>query len=114
MAGLRNLRSGERIVAKCRFCASVWSKALGLMFSRRKPGLGLIFIFRRPIKAALHMLFVFYSLDVLFLDANRRIIEIKQDFRPFSFYTPEKAAVFVIELTAGKAARCRIGDRLEF
>jgi uncharacterized membrane protein (UPF0127 family) len=44
------------------------------------------------------MLFVFYSINVLFLDSNKKVIDIKKRLRPFTFYSPKKKAKYIIEL----------------
>ncbi|MCX6707770.1 MAG: DUF192 domain-containing protein [Candidatus Woesearchaeota archaeon] len=102
------------IVKKHRFCDSVASKALGLMFSRKITDSGLVFRFSRESKQALHMFFVFYPIDVLFLDREKRIVEIKRHFRPFTVYLPKKKSVFIIELPDGKAKDCCVRDNIIF
>ncbi|MGM5484420.1 MAG: DUF192 domain-containing protein [Nanobdellota archaeon] len=94
-------------------CRSLGKKALGLMFRTglKRP---LIFHFDKEQMIPLHMLFVFFPIDVLFLDENRKIVEIKKDFRPFTFYTPEKRAKYVVELKKGGAEKARIGERVDF
>ena len=47
----------------------------------------------------MHMFFVFFPIDVLFLDKNKKIIEIKKNLRPFSFYYSKNKAKYVAELT---------------
>jgi hypothetical protein len=79
---------------------SPWKKALGLMF-RKKVDKPLIFTFRKEKIISLHMWFVFTSIDVLFLNKNKKIVEMKQNFKPFKFYTPKKKARYIIELAAG-------------
>ena len=62
------------------------------------------------------MFFVFYSIDVLFLNNEKRIIEIKENFRPFTFYTSTSDKVmYVIELPKNtiKSTKIRLGDQLE-
>ena len=74
---------------KYQICKSIWSKALGLMFSKKK---NLVFVFDKEKRIGLHMMFVFFPIDVLFLDENKRIIEVKKDFRPFRAYTSTEKA----------------------
>jgi len=94
---------------KYQICESIWSKARGLMFSKKK---NLVFVFDKEKRIALHMLFVFFPIDVLFLDKEKRIIEIKNNFRPFSFYTSENKAKYVVELTENNDYN--IGDKVNF
>ncbi len=77
-----------------KICKSAWSKACGLMFSRRK---NLMFVFDDEKQRSLHMLFVFFPIDVLFLDKNKKIIE-KTRLMPFSFYKSKEKAKYVIEI----------------
>jgi uncharacterized membrane protein (UPF0127 family) len=43
-------------------------------------------------------------------------VEIKENFKPFVFYTPKNKAMYVIELLKGtiKSSKTKIGDRIEF
>ena len=77
-------------------CKSSFSKARGLMFRLRPKAL--IFVFEKPKIVALHMFFVFFPIDVIYLDKKKEVIEIKEQFMPFSFYTPKKKASYVVEL----------------
>src|SRR3989338_4361926 len=110
---IKNL-TRRRILAKnARFCRNIFSKTIGLMFSKPK---SLIFIFEKEKIIPLHMLFVFYSIDVLFLDKNKRVVEIKENFGPFRFYTPKNKAKYVIELPSGiiKKSGTKLGDKISF
>ncbi len=96
-------------------CNSLWSKAKGLMFKSRveKP---LIFIFDDERRHALHMLFVFCPIDVLFLDKHKKVVDIKENFRPFAFYTPKEKCMYIVEMAAGsiKQSKTKLGDKLAF
>ena len=73
----------------------IWGKARGLMFSKRK---NIMFVFDKEQIISLHMWFVFFPIDVIFLDKNRKVVEIKENFRPFTFYKSKKKAKYVIEI----------------
>ncbi len=88
-------------------CARV-NPFIGLMFQTPHP---VMFSFKTPRIIALHNMFVFGSTDVLFVQKNR-IVEIKRNFKPFTFYTPKKQATHVIELPAGMAKSINVGDAL--
>ncbi|MBW2965768.1 DUF192 domain-containing protein [Candidatus Woesearchaeota archaeon] len=92
-----------------KICKDMWSKARGLMFSRKK---NLVFIFDKEKRISLHMFFVFFPIDVLFLDKDKRIVEIKRNFRPFSFYTSKNKARYVVELV--EENNYKIGDKVKF
>ena len=92
-------------------CTSAISKAIGLMFALKPKAL--VFAFSKPARISLHMLFVFFPIDVIYLDSKMRVVEIKESFKPFTFYTPKRKASFVIELPAGSAKGSKLGDIIE-
>jgi uncharacterized membrane protein (UPF0127 family) len=94
---------------------TILSKASGLMFSR-KIDRAHIFIFKKPRRIDLHMFFVFYPIDVLFLNREKEVIEIKKNFKPFTIYVSKRRASFVIELPESTVnnTKTRIGDKITF
>jgi uncharacterized membrane protein (UPF0127 family) len=96
---------------KYQICRSSWSQTRGLMFSKKK---NLVFAFDQEKKVGLHMLFVFFPIDVLFLDKDKKIIEIKKEFKPFSFYTPKKKARYVVEIAENRRNEYKIGEKIDF
>ena len=100
--------SGEKTIMK-----GIFGKARGLMLSKRK---SLVFSFENERIVPLHMLFVFFPIDVIFLDKNKKVAEIKESFRPFTFYNPKKKAMYVIEVPAGfvKRSKTNVGDKIGF
>ena len=52
-------------------------------FMFRKKVEGLIFKFPRKVQADLHMLFVFFPLDIIFLDENMKVIKVLKRVKPF-------------------------------
>jgi len=109
---IRNQTKKFVIMKKAKICRSILSKALGFMFRLKKPDYALAFIFNREVKAELHMFFVFFPIDVLFLDKNKKVVDIKKNFKPFSYYAPKAKAMYVIEMPAGAAGKTRIRDRI--
>jgi len=75
-------------------CKSPWSQARGLMFSKPKT---LLFSFKTPRRVLVHNFFVFFPIDILFLDEKKQIIETKLNFKPFSIYKSQKKASFLLE-----------------
>ena len=85
-----------------------WGKASGLMFSIKK---NLLFVFNKPQKVSFHNFFVFFSIDLVFLDKNMKILEIKRNFKPFRIYTPKNKASYVLELC--EYHKLKIGEKVE-
>jgi uncharacterized membrane protein (UPF0127 family) len=79
---------------------------------KKEPDYGLVFIFsnEKRFERTLTMMFVFYPIDVLFLDSKKQVVDKKECFMPFTNYTPRKAAQYVIELPKGAARQTKIGD----
>lgn len=93
---------------------SEWQHAIGLMFSKKvKP---IVFVFSHPIREILHMIFVFHTIDVLFLNAQKKVVELKENFKPFTFYGNTHPAKYIIELPKGtiKKSKTRVGHTFKF
>jgi uncharacterized membrane protein (UPF0127 family) len=116
--GIKNKTQKTVIANKYRLCRSVASKAKGLMFTNRSTVIdrALIFEFGRPALQSLHMFFVFYKIDVLFLDEKKKVVDIKERFRPFTVYNSSQRSKYVIEIpeSAVQKSRTRIGDVIEW
>jgi uncharacterized membrane protein (UPF0127 family) len=88
------------------------------MFSRRRSVVenALVFEFDWPGRQSLHMFFVFYTIDVLFLDENKRVVDVKRGFKPFTVYNSRVVSRYVIELPGGAIKRSKTckGDVLEW
>jgi uncharacterized protein len=106
----------KTIVKDIYTCHSVGSKAAGLMFHPRIKDKAFVFVNREEEYVPLHMFFVFQTIDVLFLDSDKKIADIKQDFRPFTLYFPKKNAKYVIELPQDtvRKKKIKLGDKCEF
>jgi len=90
-------------------CKTIFSKARGLMFSKKKT---LIFVFTCPQRVSLHMLFVFFPIWVIYLDKNKKVI-FKKKLLPFiSFINPKQHAQYVIELV--NKPKASIGDLISW
>jgi len=102
--------SSNKVISKSEIiCDSILSRTLGLMF---KPKSNLLMIFPEEQKISLHMFFVFYPIDVLVVDKNKKIIEIKRNFEPFTLWKSKKEGKFIIELAF--SSEYKVGDKLEF
>lgn len=107
-----------KIIDNVKFADSFWRRFKGLMFERKENfNYALIFELgnKTRIEGSIHMLFVFFPIDVVYLDEEKGVIEIAKNIKPWTLnYTPKKPAKFFIELPAGKAERISLEDRLEW
>lgn len=87
----------------------------GLMFSKPKT---MIFafdqetwLFEKDPKVSVQCWFVFYPLDVLYLNANKQVVE-KVNLKPFRTYTPQHRARYVVEIPG--RTNIQVGDSVSF
>ena len=103
---------GGRVVCeRCLLADTPWLRLRGLL-GRPEPaeGEGILI---RPC-SSIHMLFMRYAVDAVFLDRELTVVGIVGSLRPWRF-AARRGAHQVLELCAGEAARrgLRPGDRLE-
>lgn len=108
------------ICSKEVFCHSAISKSIGLMFHKKLVDCCYIFVFdseKSPFEISIHNLFVFFSTDVLYLNKDKKIVDMKNNFKPFSLlFVPKKKAKFILEFTSGiiNKYNLKIGDKIDF
>ena len=110
---IKNLAKNKILGAYFKLCDDIYSQFKGLMFSKKRK-LALIFKFSKERIIGLHMLFVFYPIDVLFLNKNKIVVDKKENFKPFTFCRSKKKATYAIELPEGtiKKTKTDIGDKI--
>lgn len=114
---LTKQKSKRAIANDAVFCRSAFSKMRGLMFARDDGNRALIMVFDEELFVPLHMLFVFFPIDIIYLDKDKNVVELFRGAKPFiSYIRPKRKARYVIELSAGKIKEnnIRIGDKLSF
>ncbi len=111
-----NLTKETALAPRSKSCRNLFSQGIGLMFSKKITNLGLVFIFKKEKIIPLHMLFVFYPIDVLWLDKERKVVQIKEKLKPFHMISPRKKAKYIIELPEGtiRKTETEVGDQIQF
>jgi len=113
---LLNKSRNLMVTGRVRLADSFLKRFMGLMFSRKKDfNYALVFPLGKESRerAAIHMLFVFFAIDVAFLDSGKKVVDVVKGLKPFTFiYVPKKAASYVVELPPGKANGISEGDVL--
>jgi len=86
---------------------------MGLRFKKQT---NLIFEFKKEKKITMDMFFVFYPIDVIFLNKEKKVIELKQNFKPFKIYTSKNKVKYAVELKNGfiKENKIKLKDKLDF
>src|SRR3990172_13056405 len=92
-------RNNKQITKQTKILKSLITHTIGLMFSlpNKVKNKAYIFSFNSEKRRSLHMFFVFYHIDVIFLDKNKKVVEILENFKPFTIFTSKKDSQFIIE-----------------
>ena len=96
-------------------------RSLGLMFRKRlPPDEGMLFVFEEERRHSFWMKNMNFSLDIIWIDRDKRIVDIKAGLKPCSghcqSYVPAQESVYVLEVNSGFADRhqVKIGQRVIF
>ena len=105
------------VLGRVRRCSSFLCRLRGLMLRRRlRADETLLLVGQREsrLDAAIHMLFVFFPIAALWLDAEGRVVDARlaRPFRPL--YIPRAPARDVLEGPPALLDRVVVGDRLYF
>jgi uncharacterized membrane protein (UPF0127 family) len=113
----RSETNNELLLGRVRHCASFLCRLRGLTL-RRALGddEGLLLVGQREsrLDAAIHMLFVFFPIAVVWLDAKGCVVDVQlaRPFRPF--YAPQAPAKDILEGPPSLMESVHVGDRLRF
>ena len=111
-----NLKHKKKTIAKIRVYNTILGKAKGLMFApplQKKQGI--ILASSKEDLFGIHMLFVFFPIDVVWLNKQKKVIHIVRNIKPFTLSVqPPKKAQFIVELPKNASVNIKQGDKLEF
>jgi uncharacterized membrane protein (UPF0127 family) len=104
-------KDGEVICPNMAIADNIFSRLMGLMFSESLPGCDGLLI--SPCNS-IHTFFMLYSLDVVFLDRNFKVVKAVYDLRPWRLSWIYFKAHQVLEMKAGTLKKdLKSGDQLE-
>lgn len=106
-----NTTRGTTLAARCRVASSTRDRTVGLL-ATPAPGEPLL-IERSP---SIHMFFMRYAIDVVFVDRAQRVTKLVSNLRPWRVVWWARSARDCIELPAGTltGTDTRVGDQLTF
>ena len=109
---IKNVAKGTMLAMEYAWCGSLFSRIKGLMFARHPKAL--IMAFPKEQKVGIHMMFVFFPIDALWLDLEQKVVAVREELKPWTTAAPSEEAKYVVELPSGavKASGTCIGDRL--
>ena len=102
--------------ADAEICGTFFKKFLGLMFRTKLKNKCLFFMSGKEsiVDSSIHMFFVFFPIDVAWLDKDFKVVDIRLNLKPFSLVaSPKRPAKYIIEAKAGRLNSLRIGDLFE-
>jgi uncharacterized protein len=101
---MKMLKHNNKIIAsKIVYCDNLFRKGTGLMFHTKNAvdDTAWIFRFNNLRRVGVTMFFVFFPIDIVFLDRNNVIVELKECLKPFRNYTSMTRIYSFIELRHG-------------
>jgi uncharacterized protein len=111
-----NIKLNGKVISKGKLCNDYFSKFRGLMFSKKlkkENSVILVCDFESRFCCAIHMLFVFFPLDVIFLNKKKEVVDIRKSYPFVSFIAPKSNSKYVIEMNMGENI-LKIGDKVIF
>lgn len=108
--------NGIIIANNVEYAKTMISQVLGLMFRKSiEQDYAKIFVFKKPSAVDIHMLFVFFPLDVIFLDAGKNVSGCAR-LNPWTGYKSMKNIKYIIEMQAGTIEKYNLtsGEKMEF
>lgn len=111
-----NIKLKGKIISRAKYCESFFSKTKGLMFSKKlQKGKSIILVdkFEPRFGSVIGMFFVFFSIDIIFLDSNKKVVDVRSA-KPFqSYIAPKGSARYAIEMNKGENI-LKVGDKVSF
>ena len=114
---IKNLTNPFEIELEIRYCNKFIPRLIGLMFH---PPLttddGILLVQQREsqIEAGIHMFFMRTDLTIVWLNADKVVVDkvLAKRWRPF--YIPSKPALYVLECSPDRINDFQLGDELDF
>ena len=113
---LVNKTRNKIIASDIKVRKTIWGEFIGLRFyPKLKDDEAMVFNFSKQIPVSVDMFFVFYPIDVLFLDKDMKVIGMKKNFWPFAMMWKSIFCKHIVELKKGRidATHTRIGDSIK-
>lgn len=114
MHTILTIMKGKRTIARdATLCDTLLSRTFGLMLSR--PRAAILKAGSESIAATtIHTFFMRFAIDAIWLDKNLKVVDIKQNIKPYRFLVaPSRKAMYIAELPAKEKLGIKIGDRLK-
>lgn len=114
---VENINSPLKSPLYAKYCSSFLCRLRGFTFRRQvdqDEGLLLVHPRESRLDTAIHMLFVFFDLAIVWIDAKKRVVDVRYAHRWRSMIAPRTAAQYVLEISPNRLEEFNIGDQLAF
>lgn len=98
------------IAARTRLADNPWTSFKGLMGAPPLPEGEALLI---TPSSSIHTHFMRFAIDVLYVNKHDVIVGIDRDLKPWRFGRFYKGVKYVVEMAAGGAEECQVGDKIE-
>jgi uncharacterized membrane protein (UPF0127 family) len=108
--------NGVVIAKNIEFARTMLAQSLGLMFRKSMPhSYSMIFILKKPSHVNVHMLFVFFRIDVIFLNEEKKVMGFSL-LKPWVGYKAMEDIKYILEMKAGTIDmfNLNVGGQMEF
>lgn len=112
---IENLTSPLPTPITAHYCVSFLCQLRGLTFRRSLPvERGLLLVQSRDsrLDAAIHMMFVWIDLAVVWINSEYQVVDVKLARRWRPAYVPQRPARYILELAAERFQDFQIGDQI--
>lgn len=110
---VKNITQNTLLADNCGHAHTFFTRFKGLQLKKDLPkGCGLLIT---PCNS-IHMFFMWFSIDAIFIDANKTVLYIEEGIKPWRISKVIRKSLSVLELPAGtvSATGTKPGDRLDF
>jgi len=114
---IRNLSQPLSRPLMARYCVSFPCRLRGLTFRRALPeNWGLLLVQERDsrLDAAIHMLFVWMNLAVVWINSAGKVVDLRLARRWRPAYVPKSPARYVLEMDPARLPEFKVGDEVRF
>lgn len=96
----------SKLVSEKVLCITPFQKATGLMFKKKLTDTAYVFAFDADQKIPITMFFVFFPIDVLWVNSDHEIVDLKKKVLPFTPHIYHRGkARYLVELPAGTISK---------
>lgn len=107
-------RTRKTVIAEhVKECKTILSQGIGLMF--RTNITPLLFVLKKPQRITIHTFFMLKTIDVIFLDENKKVVDCIT-IKPWTWHTSKEKVKYIIEVLEGTIERTktRKGDSIDW